>query len=260
MYRKAMVCLSCALILIVLGVITKTAAQEPPAAGTTVPTASGGAASPSLPKPKKVLLYTFRVPADVVTIDQSAAARLQRRRNQRQQVPTDDSLAVVTQQIQTSFTNTLQQELKKLPFPVEKWDGADSLLPSNSLLIQGEFTSVNQGNRSQRIMIGFGRGASDVQAQVVVSLKTESQTIVLSQFTADTSSGKKPGAAVTMGAGSAASAAAGAATQTMGDKKATVSADASRMAKNVAKQVVDLMSSQKWIPAKSTEQSGRSQN
>ena len=34
------------------------------------------------------------------------------------------------------------------------------------------------------------------------------------------------------------------------DKKATVSADASRMAKAVAKRVLDLMSSQKWIPAK----------
>jgi hypothetical protein len=251
MHRKTMVCASCALMLIALGVIPEIAAQQPPLAGATVQTAPGatvqaapgGPASSSLPKPERVLLYAFRVPEDVVTIDQSAAARLQRRRNQRRDMPTDDSLAAVTQEIQTSFTNTLQQELNAVPFPVEKWNGADSLPPNNSLLIQGEFTSVNQGNRSQRIMIGFGRGASDVQAQVVVSLKTGSQTIVLSQFTADTSSGIKPGAAVTMGVGS----------QTAGDKKATVSADASRMAKTVAKQVVDLMSSQKWIPAKDAE-------
>jgi hypothetical protein len=51
-----------------------------------------------------------------------------------------------------------------------------------------------------------------------------------------------------MGAGSLA---VGAALGDAGDKKGTVQADASRMAKAVAKQIEAFMVSQKWVPAPS---------
>lgn len=118
-------------------------------------------------------------------------------------------------------------------------------VPANTLIVHGQFTAVNEGNKSMRVMIGFGAG--DVQAGVRVSLMTETQPIMLSEFKLKSQSGKKPGAAATMGVGTAATAAAGAATGSIGDKKATVEGDVSRMAKAVAKQIADLMIAEKWI-------------
>ena len=75
------------------------------------------------------------------------------------------------------------------------------------------------------------------------SLLKGTKTVVL-EFNLNSASGKKPGAAATMGAGSLA---VGAAVGDVGDKKGTVEADASRMAKAVAKQIEAFMISQKWI-------------
>jgi len=77
----------------------------------------------------------------------------------------------------------------------------------------------------------------------VSSLLKGTKTVVL-EFNLNSASGKKPGAAATMGAGSLA---VGAAVGDVGDKKGTVEADASRMAKAVAKQIEAFMISQKWI-------------
>lgn len=75
-------------------------------------------------------------------------------------------------------------------------------------------------------------------------LTTDQKPIVLEEFDLNSESGKKPGAAATMGIGTAA---AGVATVSVGDKHATVEADASRMAKAIATQIEQVMASQKWI-------------
>jgi len=79
---------------------------------------------------------------------------------------------------------------------------------------------------------------------VTVSLTTDTRPIVLSEFNLKAQSGKKPGAAATMGVGSVA---VGAAAGGVGDRKASVEADASRMARAVARQIEEAMVSQKWI-------------
>jgi len=171
-------------------------------------------------------------------------------------LPTDDSLAAVANQIEASFTSTLIKELRTTPFPVESAGEAVAEAPFHTLIVHGEFTSVDEGNRSQRIMIGFGKGASDVRTHVIVSLRADTQTIVVADFMVKTSSGKTPGAAATMGVGTAATAAASAAAHGAGDKKSTVTADASRMGKAVAKQIIKAMAAQQWIspdPKKSEE-------
>jgi Domain of unknown function (DUF4410) len=107
-------------------------------------------------------------------------------------------------------------------------------------------TAVNEGNKTKRMMIRLGRGASDVQAHVVVSLVTQKGPVVLAEFNLNSQSGKKPGAAETMGVGGVATSAAfNGAT----DNKATVEGDTARMAKAVAKQIESAMASQGWVDA-----------
>jgi hypothetical protein len=197
-----------------------------------------------LPKPDEIVVCDFAVPSDVVTMDESLAARLRRRHLAMLGSGSDSSPEAVAQQVQKKFSKTLVKDLQKAAVQVERAAGANTV-PANTLMVQGEFTIVNEGNKSKRVMIGFGRGASDVQAHVTVWLTTKTQPIVLSEFNLKSASGKKPGAAVSMGVGSAGAAvAAGSA----GDRKATVQADASRMATAVAKQIETLMVAQKWIP------------
>jgi hypothetical protein len=68
---------------------------------------------------------------------------------------------------------------------------------------------------------------------------------LLSEFDLDSESGKKPGAAATMGVGSAA---ASVGTSTAADSKASVEGDTTRMAKAVATEIEDLKVAQQWIP------------
>jgi len=204
----------------------------------------------ALPKPDKIAICDFNVPADVVTIDQSAAGRLQRRRLQRHGADADSSPEALATQVRSAFAKTLVGELQKLDMPAETAPGDDVAMPPHVLIVHGEFTTINQGNKTKRMMVGFGRGASDVKARVIVSLTTDAQPVLLSEFNLKSQSGKKPGAAATMGVGSVA---VGAAAGGVGDRKASVEADTSRMAKAVAKQIEEAMTSQKWIAVQQPE-------
>jgi len=166
-----------------------------------------------LPNPKQVLVYDFDVPPEVVTMDESAAARIHRRRFHLLHSSDDDSSPEkVAQQVQTHFSKILVTELEKTKVPTHIAKPGTPA-PQHALVVQGYFTAVNEGNRSKRIMIGLGRGASDVCARVKVSLTTTNgQSVLLSEFNLNSESGKKPGAAEGMGASrAAASAAAGSA-------------------------------------------------
>ncbi len=207
----------------------------------------------ALPKPDKVLVYDFSVPSDVISIDDSAAAKVHRPR--KVDGADANSPEGVAQQVQASFAKALVHELQQASVPVEQVQGGDTPAPPHVLVVQGDFTGIKQGNKTKRVLIGFGKGASDVQAHVTLSLaaEQEQQPTVLLEFNVKSRSGKKPGAAATVGAGaatlgtvSAGSAAAGVAAGGVVDRAASVEADASRMAKAVAKQIADLMRSQSW--------------
>ena len=116
------------------------------------------------------------------------------------------------------------------------------------LIVEGEFAGIDEGDKTKRVMIGFGRGASDIKTHVTVSSFVNGTRTVVLEFNLNSASDKKPGAVATMGTGAIA---VGAAVGDVGDKKGTVQADASRMAKAVAKQIEAFMINQKWISAPS---------
>jgi len=76
-----------------------------------------------------------------------------------------------------------------------------TLAGDNELLIDGKFLTVDQGNPLRRLLIGFGSGASKVEARVTVHQGAEGRTLL--DFTIQSDSGKLPGAATTLPAGAA---------------------------------------------------------
>jgi Domain of unknown function (DUF4410) len=206
-----------------------------------------------LPKPEMVVIRDLAVPAEAITTDESLAAQLHRKRMLRRGSDEDSTPEILTQQVQASFAEALAGELKKVNVQSQRAYSGDGASTGSSLIIDGEFIAVNEGDKSKRIMIGFGRGASDIQAHVIVSALRKGQRTVVLEFNLKSDSGKKPGAAATMGVGSLA---VGAVAGGVGDKKGTVQADASRMGTAVAKQIEGFMISQEWI---SPPQNGKAQ-
>jgi hypothetical protein len=136
----------------------------------------------------------------------------------------------------------LVKEIQGFGLPAQRAAGIPPT-SGNILLVQGQFVSVDQGNRTERVVIGFGAGRTDVKANVQVYEITAEGKQKVEQLQADAKSGRKPGMALFMGAGALAGnlltstvvsgtvSAAGEATWQ------TVEADARRMAKDVAKEL-----------------------
>jgi Domain of unknown function (DUF4410) len=202
-----------------------------------------------LAKPDTIVVHDFAVPVGDIKTDNSIAARLHRSVMQRHGVDEDSSPQVLAQRLQAAFGKALAGELKKVNIPTvnvpaEKIATAKGSLSGSHLVVDGDFVAINEGDETKRIMIGCGRGASSIKTHVKVSSVTQGRSTVVLEFNLSSESGKKPGAVATMGVGSLA---VGAAAGGVSDRKSTVEADASRMAKLVAKQIQTFMVDQKWI-------------
>lgn len=184
------------------------------------------------------MIHDFTVPGGVVTTDQSIAGQLHRRIMLRHGMDEDSSPEVLARRVQAAFAKALAEGLKNVSIPTQVASAASGVMSGSDLIIEGDFTAINEGDETKRIMIGFGRGASDIRTHVRVSSVTQGHPTVVLEFNL------LSGAAATMGVGSLA---VGAAAGGVSDRSSTVEADASRMGKLVAKQVEAFMTEQKWI-------------
>ena len=199
----------------------------------------------TLPKPENIVIHDFAVPVGTTQTDESPAGRLHRDIKLRHGVQEDSSPEVLAQQLQAAFDKSLAGELKKVNIPIvpaQQASPAESATSGSYLVIDGSFDAINEGDETKRILIGLGRGASDIQTHVTVSSVTQGHKTTVLELNLSSESGKKPGAAMGMG-----SVAVGAAAGGVSDRKSTVEADASRMGKLVAKQLESFMADQKWI-------------
>jgi flagellar hook-basal body complex protein FliE len=199
-----------------------------------------------LPKPESVVLQDFTVASGVVNLDESAAGRLHTRLFLRRNTDDPSTPAVLVKQVQTSFSKALISDLKKANIEANRSTGTDNPLNVPVLVISGEMTTINEGNKVKQVMVGLGRGGSSVQAHVVVSSVLNGRATIVCELNLKSESGKKLGALESVGGGSLAL---NAAVGDVNDRTSTVQADASRMAKGVAKQVHQFMVAQRWIPA-----------
>jgi hypothetical protein len=120
-----------------------------------------------LPKPALVTVFNFDLPIDAVTIDRSMEAHILNHdpiAHMKGDAGHASDPAAVAAKVQAAFSRRLINELKKTKIPVTSADSsAASNPPAYVLTVRGAFTAVKQGNMGARMMIGFGRGASDVK-------------------------------------------------------------------------------------------------
>jgi Domain of unknown function (DUF4410) len=124
---------------------------------------------------------------------------------------------------------------------------------NNVLIVDGEFTNINEGNRLRRMVIGLGAGQSTLDTTVQTYQKTNQATRQLMEFTTHADSGYMPGAGITGPAGAAAGGATAAATLGVnvaagGVKSVTSSTGflADKTAKQITDQISGYYSNQGW--------------
>lgn len=204
----------------------------------------------ALPRPERILIFPFATSPEEVQLDWSptAMATWKLEGLSRSQEQTD-----VAHKVSQTLATKLVAKVQALGLPAELASGDVPAPAGPTLMITGMFLAIDEGNRAERLTIGLGAGRSDVKTSVqVAELLPEGRRIV-DQFDVDAKSGRKPGAAETMGMGavaghvavSAAVTAAGAvASEAFGDD---VEADSERSAAKIASVLQSFFARQGWV-------------
>jgi hypothetical protein len=204
-----------------------------------------------LPKPAEVLVYNFAVSPDEVELNSGIGADIQ---GLVEKAPSrTDQERAIGRQVADAVAHHLATELQALGLPVRRASGPPPA-GVNTLEIKGQFVSIDEGNQTERVVIGLGLGRTDVKTLTQVYDRRNGTNILVNQFGINARSGDKPGMAETMGAGALAGNLAVSAVVSTGVAvgseafSANVDADASRAAKKIAAQLKDLFLTEGWIP------------
>jgi hypothetical protein len=196
-------------------------------------------ASP-LTKPTEIVVYSFAATPEEMELNRSVLNRVRMRVTGE----ANDEKTKLAHKIMNDFSESLIKDLQKLGLPLSR--GIAGELPSDSALaVQGDFLLIHEGNRTRRMAMGLGTGASKVMAHVECYLKQPGKNVMVSEFKATSESSRKPGAAETVGVGAAPEVATALAGATK--LKQSSEGDTDRMAKTVAKENTKTFAAQGWI-------------
>jgi hypothetical protein len=204
-----------------------------------------------IPRPTWILVHKFTAPARAVSLDPSPGKKLARNNKRQSDLDAQEEIAEAMAEV---TADRLVRKLKKLglrALRVEQGESASSL--GSALEIQGDFLSIEEGRRMRRMLLGFGTGSAKLKAKVDVHSLFGGRSQLVQQFTVIAKSGRKPGAAVTVGAGGAAGQAAAAAVASTVTSIASekLSGELNTLAKKSAdgmvKQLKKLFERQGWI-------------
>ena len=207
-------------------------------------------------RPDTVYVYTFGSDPAQVKLDSGMLQKVESHLDSASatQKQSDDAIAVREQ-----VANEIVHQLQGMGLRAVRSD-TPAPADQNVLMVQGNFETIDSGNRRRRMMIGLGAGESKVTSAVQIMYKPAGGTPRLVQsFDASADSGKAPGVAETAGVGAAAgsiatSAAVGGGIHGVSESQRTgVSADAKRLADAVAKQIAQIGVSGGWLSTGHTQ-------
>ena len=145
-----------------------------------------------LPEPGRILVYDFAVSEQEVKEYQGIMRQQPAIKNAAERE------RLLAQEVKDALADELIEALKALGFAVQRVPRG-TRTADRDLLIDGQFVTVDQGDPFQRVVVGFGKGASAISARVQVYQAPQSRMLL--ELTAHSDSGKLPGAAPLLGAG-----------------------------------------------------------
>ena len=191
-----------------------------------------------LPKPNKILVYDLVADPSQVQVDASQKIR------PRHLATGDENPEAILHKTQTAFSEEMQKKLAQCGLPVERV-AADIAPSANSLVVQGTFLTLQEGTKTERVVVGMGTGSAAVQTKVDVRLKTVPDVVLLSEFQTETTKAENMGGAVPVAAGM--SPAAVGAKSVVSDRKKTLNVYAVQTADVSAAEILKAMAGQGWV-------------
>jgi hypothetical protein len=204
-----------------------------------------------MPRPQVVVVDTFAVSPDEVTLGEGLSTEIEEAIKARRGTSRTEQELQAGRQVADAIADKLVVEIQDTGLRAER----GSAVPAgtqNALLIKGQLVSIDEGNRTERLIIGLGAGRSDVRTQVQVYEVTPTGSRLVDTIEVDAKSGLTPGMAETMGVGgltghlvvaTVVSGGVHVADEAIG---ATVVADADRASKGIAKQLSVLFAQEGW--------------
>ena len=173
-YSRIISCLF-AVVMVAGCATTKVSNQQPLATG-------------QIPRPNTIWVYDFAAtPADVPA--NSALA------GQTSATPQTAQQIAVGRQLGAKIAAELVQQIQSMGMPAAQ-GGTGTAPQLNDIVIQGYLLSVQQGSAAERLVIGFGAGASELRTAVEGYQITPQGPRKLGSGTVDSGGSKGPGAAL----------------------------------------------------------------
>jgi hypothetical protein len=152
-------------------------------------------------RPTAVVIYPFAVSPSEVTLNQGFFQKAYRQVSGSDQ--TEQQLQIADQTAQNVCVQ-VATNLTKKGITTTCLNRGTPPTGSNVLIVDGNFTDINEGNRLRRMVIGLGAGQSTLDTVVQAYQKTDEGSQQLMDFSTHADSGYMPGAGVTGPAGAAA--------------------------------------------------------
>jgi hypothetical protein len=205
----------------------------------------------TLPRPQVVIVDRFAVAPDEVQLDEGLSTEIEQAIKEKRGTSRTEQELQAGRQVADAIADKLVVEIRDMGLHAER----GSTVPAgsqNALLIKGQPVSIDEGNRTERVIIGLGAGRSDVRAHAQVYEVAPAGRRLIDTIEVDAKSGLAPGMAETMGAGGLAGHLVMATVVSGGlhvvDEAigANVVADADRASKGIAKQLSALFAQAGW--------------
>ena len=204
-----------------------------------------------LPAPQVVIVDTFAASPEEVKLDEGLSTEVEQAMREHRGTSRTDQELQAGRQVADAIADKLVVEIRDMGLQAERGVAVPAGT-QDAVLITGQLISIDEGNRTERVVIGLGAGRSDVRAHAQVYEVTAAGRQLIDTIEIDAKSGLTPGMAETMGVGGLTghllvSTVVGGglhvASESIG---ADVVADADRAAKGIAKQLATLFAQQGW--------------
>jgi hypothetical protein len=145
------------------------------------------AAQEKIARPGRVIVYDFAAtPADI-----PPSAGITGHYTVRQTPQTAKEIQL-GRQLAAQVSNKLVREILDMGMPAQR-AGKGPPPQIGDILITGQFISIDEGSRTKRVIIGFGKGGGELRTHAQGYLVTRSGHRLLGSREVTTAGGKKPG-------------------------------------------------------------------
>jgi Domain of unknown function (DUF4410) len=207
--------------------------------------------SAELPRPQVVVVQDFAVWPGEVQLDPGLSGTIDETLGANQLPPRTAKEQQIGHQVASALADELVVEIRDLGLPAQRGSGLPPGM-ATGLIISGQFVSVDQGNRTERVVLGLGAGRSDVRVRAQVFDVSPAGRRLVDEIEVDAKSGLQPGMAETMGLGALTghflTATLVSGTLQVADESlgTSVVVDSNRAAKGIAKQLAGYFAEQGW--------------